>query len=89
LAAFLINLVELAVTLVTLLFVANMLISFAPLEPWHPLREWMRRLTDPILRPFRGLVPPVGMFDFTPLVAIIVIQIIGWLLVAMIRAVLG
>jgi YggT family protein len=86
-ASFLISLIELVITLVTVLFIANMLLSFAPLPPWHPVREWMRRLTDPILKPFRGLVPPMGMFDFTPLVAIIVIQIIGWLLVAVVRAV--
>jgi YggT family protein len=35
------------------------------------------QLTDPILAPLRRIVPMVGMFDFTPIVAIILLQFIG------------
>jgi YggT family protein len=50
-------------------------------------RWWMRwavRLTDPILRPLRRIVPPLGMIDITPLVAYFGI----WILQMLIRSVL-
>ena len=34
------------------------------------------RLTEPILAPLRRIIPRVGRFDFTPLVAIILLQVI-------------
>jgi YggT family protein len=46
--------------------------------------RWAVRLTDPILRPLRRVVPPLGMFDITPLVAYFGI----WILQALIRQVL-
>jgi YggT family protein len=38
-------------------------------------------LTEPILAPLRSVIPRIGMIDITPLVAIILIQIIGQTLV--------
>ena len=38
------------------------------------------RLTEPFLAPLRRIIPRVGRFDFTPVVAIILIQVIYYLL---------
>jgi len=38
------------------------------------------KITDPILAPLRRIIPRAGMFDFTPLVAIILLQLIANLL---------
>lgn len=35
------------------------------------------QITDPILAPLRRIVPMIGMFDITPIVAIILLQVIG------------
>jgi YggT family protein len=51
------------------------------LDPYHPVRRGLDRLVDPMLSPIRRVVPLVGMIDFSPLVLIILIQIIGGLLV--------
>jgi YggT family protein len=42
----------------------------------NPLMRFLLRITDPILVPFRRLMPPVMMFDISP---IIVLFIIGFL----------
>lgn len=34
-------------------------------------------ITEPILDPLRRVIPRLGMIDLTPLVAIILIQVIG------------
>jgi YggT family protein len=38
------------------------------------------KITEPILAPLRRIIPRAGMFDFTPLVAIILLQLIANLL---------
>ena len=38
------------------------------------------RVTEPFLAPLRRIIPRVGMFDFTPLAAIILLQLIARLL---------
>lgn len=38
--------------------------------------EGINRLLDPVLRPIRKLLPQTGMIDFSPLVLIIVLNII-------------
>jgi YggT family protein len=78
--------IQLVVTLVSLLLIANALISFAPLEPWHPVRRTLNQLAEPILRPFRNILPPTGAIDFSPMLALIVVQILGQILIALVRA---
>jgi YggT family protein len=83
---YLVAVIQLVVTLVSLLLIANALISFAPLEPWHPVRRTLNQLAEPILRPFRNILPPTGAIDFSPMLALIVIQILGQILIALVRA---
>jgi YggT family protein len=74
------------VNLVSIVLILHALMSFAPIDPWHPVRRFLDQIAEPIIRPFRGLIPPVGMFDFSIMVAIIVIQILGELVKIMIRS---
>ena len=82
----LLALVTMFVNLLSIVLILHALMSFAPIEPWHPVRRFLDRIAEPIIRPFRGLIPPVGMFDFSIMVAIIVIQILGELVKVMIRS---
>ncbi|TDL98768.1 YggT family protein [Macrococcus brunensis] len=36
--------------------------------------EWIARFVEPYLEIFRKIIPPLGMFDFSPIVAIFVLQ---------------
>jgi len=63
----------------TLIVVIRVLISWIPgLNPYHPLVRVVRAIADPILAPFRGLLPTFGgMLDISPLLAIIVLEILA------------
>ena len=63
----------------TLIVVIRVLISWIPgLNPYHPLVRVIRAIADPILAPFRGLLPTFGgMLDISPLLAIIVLEILA------------
>lgn len=49
-------------------------------EAARNLTQLLHRLTDPVYKPIRKYVPPVGGIDLTPLIVIIGIQIIAGLL---------
>ncbi|MBK6896975.1 MAG: YggT family protein [Alphaproteobacteria bacterium] len=49
-------------------------------EAARNLTQLLHKLTDPVYKPIRKYVPPVGGIDLTPLIVIIGIQIIAGLL---------
>ena len=46
------------------------------------LYQVFRQITDPILAPLRRIIPLIGMMDITPIVAIIILQIISQVIAA-------
>jgi len=46
----------------------------------HPIIPLMYQLTEPVLRPFRKMIPPIGGLDLSPLFAIIAIRFLILLL---------
>jgi YggT family protein len=53
------------------------LLSWFPIDPNNPLVTILYEITEPILDPLRRVIPRLGMIDITPLVAIIIIQVVG------------
>jgi YggT family protein len=66
--------------------IASILLSYF-MDPYHPLRQGVDNLVRPLLDPIRKVVPPVGMLDFSPLVLIILIQVVSNLLVRFLYAI--
>jgi YggT family protein len=65
--------------LYVLILVARALLSWFPYSadsPINPVRRVIFTLTEPVLAPFRRVIPPVGMFDLSFLVAFIVVEVI-------------
>jgi YggT family protein len=42
----------------------------------------LRQITDPILAPLRRIIPLIGMVDITPIVAILILQILSQVIAA-------
>ncbi len=63
---------------VIILFVRAILswFPYAPDSPLNPVRRVVFTITEPVLAPFRRIIPPIGMIDISFLVAIIVVQAI-------------
>jgi YggT family protein len=45
--------------------------------PTNTFKRLLWALTDPILEPLRRVIPPVGMLDISPVVALIALQVLG------------
>ena len=69
--------------LVLLVFISVILSYF--MDPYHPIRRGVDNIVGPMLAPIRRVVPPVGMLDFSPLVLILLIQLVRSLLVSLLR----
>ncbi len=63
----------------------NLLFSFGvrlPYARWSDaLLGFLRDVCEPYLKLFRRLIPPIGMFDFTPMIAIIVLYFVRTIVV--------
>ncbi len=55
-------------------------VVFSWINPHAPLAPFVHALNDPLLRPIRRVIPPVGGIDFSVLVALLLLQIIQYLL---------
>jgi len=55
------------------------------LSPYHPAREFTARLFEPLLAPIRRMLPQSGMLDFSPLVLIILVQLVEQLILSALR----
>jgi YggT family protein len=51
-------------------------VVFSWINPYTPAAPVLDALTRPFLRPLRRFVPPIGQFDLTPLVLVIVVQVV-------------
>jgi YggT family protein len=70
-------------------FIAIMVRVVASWLGWFRYARWMRpvyALTDWLIEPLRRFVPPLGMFDITPLVALLVLWGLKLILLAGLRA---
>jgi YggT family protein len=76
---------EVYIVLIFIYILLNLLFSFGvqlPYARWtDSVLGFLRDVSEPYLRLFRRLIPSIGMFDLSPVVAIIVLYVVRTLLV--------
>ncbi len=50
------------------------------MDPYHPFRQSVDKLIEPMLRPIRQVVPSFGRFDFSPIILMILVEILAAIL---------
>jgi YggT family protein len=77
-SVFLVNLVYAALQLLTLAIIVRAVLTWIPnVDHDHPLIRFITRATDPILKPARRLVPLFDGLDLSPIVALILLWLVG------------
>lgn len=66
--------------LLVLLVIVSVILSYF-MDPYHPVRRAIDGVVEPLLAPIRRVVPLVGMLDFSPLILIILIQVVANLII--------
>lgn len=78
----LINLIDYVYKIYVFILFVRIILSWVNPNPWNPLVQWIHRLTDPLLNVIRRLVPlQVGMFDFSPIIAFLLLSAIRWVII--------
>ena len=65
-----------ATRILSIVILADIVISYF-LDPFHPVRRILDSIVQPMLAPIRRFMPQTGMFDFSPIVLLILVQLIG------------
>ncbi len=68
--------------LLSWLVIAKVILSYF-MSPYHPIRETIDRAVEPMLAPIRNLLPFTGGLDFSPIILIILLQLLGSFLAAL------
>jgi YggT family protein len=76
----LLQVIDLLLTLYIWLIIARAIISWVSPYPYHPVMRFLYRVTEPVLRPLRRVLPPIYGLDLTPLVVIFLIYFLKELL---------
>lgn len=66
--------------LLVLLVIVSVILSYF-MDPYHPIRRSINSVVEPMLAPIRRMVPLVGPLDLSPLILIILIQVVSNLLI--------
>jgi YggT family protein len=72
----------------SILLIAKVLLSYF-MDRYHPVKQTIDRIVDPILAPIRRILPQTGFIDFSPVVAIILVQVLEAILVRLLLSVGG
>ena len=67
--------------LLVLLVVVSVILSYF-IDPDHPVRRGIDSVVEPMLAPIRRVVPLIGVLDLSPLILIILLQVVSNLLVS-------
>jgi YggT family protein len=55
----------------------RVILSWFPVDPSNPIIRIIWEVTEPVLAPFRRVIPRIGMFDLSPLAAFLVISFLA------------
>jgi YggT family protein len=77
------------ILLIFVYILLNMMLSLGLRPPYSRVMDsimnFLRDVCEPYLKIFRRFIPPIGMFDLTPMIAIIVLYFVQYIVVKLIN----
>lgn len=66
-----------AIRIYSYALIIYILMSWFPSARETAIGRFLTRICEPYLEPFRRIIPPIAMIDFSPIVALLVLQFAG------------
>ena len=82
------DVVNLAFEVMMWLVVIRCILSFIRPNPHQPIIRFIYDITEPIMAPFRRLLPPAGGIDFSPIIVWMVLMLLRNLVLGILNAIL-
>ena len=74
---FVLQIIGLLLQVFKLALLARIILSWFPnVDRSNQIIQFLFDVTEPVLRPIRNMLPPGGMFDFSPLIVFLIIQVL-------------
>ncbi|HSP20764.1 MAG TPA: YggT family protein [Planococcus sp. (in: firmicutes)] len=70
-----VNFLLMAINIYSFVLIASILMSWLPNAKESAIGQMLTKVTDPYLDIFRKIIPPFGMIDFSPIVAIFALNL--------------
>jgi YggT family protein len=82
----LVGIVDIIFRLLTIVVVVDVIVSYF-LPPYNNVRIFLDRIVNPMLAPIRRMVPPVQMIDFSPIILLVILQVVEYILVRLMSSI--
>jgi len=79
------GIVYMALEILKWLIVVRCVLSFIRHNPYQPVIKFIYDVTEPVMAPFRKIVPAAGGIDFSPILVFFIIQAVQSLSASLIR----
>ena len=70
------NIISIFTQLFFFALIIRIILSWIKISPYNPISRITYQITEPVLGKIRQYVKPFGIFDFSPMIAIIGMQIL-------------
>lgn len=77
--------VRVAFELLTWLILARAILTWVPNLRYNAVVKFIHEVTDPVMRPIQRMLP-YNLLPFSPIVAILVIQLVEWLVIGFLHS---
>lgn len=75
--------IDVLFTLMDFAIFARILLSWFPANSGGQIRTFLIQLTEPVLAPFRRIIPRIGMMDISPIVALFILDFVKTILMSL------
>jgi YggT family protein len=72
--------------LFTLVIFVDVLLSYF-MSPYHPVKAFLDRIVQPLLRPIQRIIPSMGGIDFSPLVLLLLVQFLENVIISLLSGI--
>ncbi len=77
--------VKIFFNLLSFLIIVRVLLSWFPRRPHNALFDFIFDVTRPVLNLAKRVIPPIGMIDLSPIVALIALDILQTIILALLN----
>ncbi len=71
-----IDLINILFEILIWLLMIRIILTWLPHNRLHPLIDFIYKITEPILEPFRNMINPIGGIDLSPIIVFFLIRLI-------------
>jgi YggT family protein len=83
-----VQVVNLVFEVLVWLIIIRCLLSFIRHDPYQPVIRFVYEVTEPVMKPFRKIIPATAGIDFSPFIAVLAIGLVQRIIVRLLYLIL-